>query len=172
METVCNTYVVSSGVPEKWRQHAHSALSLACDFSKCLNGMTWQSGKRVSWKIGINSGGIVAGIAGRSCPRYRLFGDTINTASRMCSISANLTITVSTAHVCCLSNYDCPPAEAAEWQVDRRSDAEAEMGAGGDGDVRDGVELLAWAAKMKGKLSVLEEVLQVRESKVSFVVCV
>jgi len=39
------------------------------------------------------------GIAGRLCPRYRLFGDSINTAARMCSISDFNTITLSRAHM-------------------------------------------------------------------------
>ncbi len=95
VETVCNTYVVSAGVPTPCADHAHRLVALASSFAHCLHAMRWLSGNKIGWKMGMSAGPIFAGIAGRTCPRFRLFGDTINTASRMYSISRENSITFS-----------------------------------------------------------------------------
>ena len=47
VETVCNTYVVSAGVPTPCADHAHRLVYLASSFVHCLHGMRWCSGIKV-----------------------------------------------------------------------------------------------------------------------------
>ncbi|EKX51963.1 hypothetical protein GUITHDRAFT_49352, partial [Guillardia theta CCMP2712] len=83
VETIGAEYMVASGVPDKCSRHAQVLARLSLSLQRCVKGMTWSSGKEVRLRMGIHSGCCFAGIAGRDTPRFRLFGDTVNTAARM-----------------------------------------------------------------------------------------
>jgi guanylate cyclase len=96
IKTAGDEYMVAAGVPRPRADHAHAAAELALRMRDYVSE-NLIAGHRIELRIGIHSGPVVAGIIGTDKFSYDLWGDTVNTASRMESEGVVGSIQVSAA---------------------------------------------------------------------------
>lgn len=83
IKTIGDCYMVAGGMPERNDNHAASIAEMALDMQQVITNFNKVSRHHLSLRIGVNTGGVVAGVIGTKKFIYDLWGDTVNTASRM-----------------------------------------------------------------------------------------
>jgi class 3 adenylate cyclase len=83
IKTVGDAYMVVGGLPEPRPDHAEAVAEMALAMREEVARHLDPGGRPLAVRIGIDTGPAVAGVIGRRKFSYDLWGDTVNTASRM-----------------------------------------------------------------------------------------
>ncbi len=97
IKTIGDCYMVAAGVPSPRPDHARALALMALDMHEAMRSVDEVDHLGLELRIGINSGPVVAGVIGRKRFLYDLWGDAVNTASRMESHGASGRIQITRA---------------------------------------------------------------------------
>ena len=83
IKTIGDAYMVAAGLPVAREDHAEIIADMALAMQAETVKLSQEMGEPVALRIGLHSGPAVAGVIGTSKVFYDVWGDTVNTASRM-----------------------------------------------------------------------------------------
>jgi adenylate cyclase len=110
IKTIGDCYMVAAGVPVPRADHAQAAADMALAMARAVDRIQRDDGTQLQLRIGVNSGPVVAGVIGRKRFIYDLWGDVVNTASRMESHGAPGQIQISAStHQLLANDFECVP---------------------------------------------------------------
>ncbi len=97
IKTIGDCYMVASGAPRHRSDHAQVLTRMALRIQAQMQTRSFGQGHQLLFRIGINSGPVVAGVIGHKKFIYDLWGDAVNTASRMESHGSGGTVQITQA---------------------------------------------------------------------------
>ena len=107
IKTIGDCYMAAAGVPRERPDHAKALVQLALDIREAVATRTFGD-RTLAFRIGINSGPVVAGVIGRKKFIYDLWGEAVNLASRMESQGQSGTIQITrNTYDLIRDEYDC-----------------------------------------------------------------
>jgi adenylate cyclase len=110
IKTIGDCYMVAAGVPSPRPDHARALTLMALDMLEAMHSSDEVGHLGLELRVGINSGPVVAGVIGRKRFLYDLWGDAVNTASRMESHGTPGRIQVTRATYELLADeFECEP---------------------------------------------------------------
>ncbi len=83
IKTIGDAYMVVSGAPDSRADHAHVIANLALALLEEIKLVRADTGIALDMRIGVHTGSVIAGVIGAVRFSYDIWGDTVNTASRM-----------------------------------------------------------------------------------------
>ncbi len=83
IKTIGDAYMVAAGIPEARSDHAEAMADMALEMQTAVRELRGSLGFDLAIRIGMDSGPVIAGVIGRHKFAYDLWGDTVNTASRL-----------------------------------------------------------------------------------------
>jgi guanylate cyclase len=108
IKTIGDCYMVAAGVPTPRSDHARALALMALEMLEVMGSD--EVGHHHELRVGINSGPVVAGVIGRKRFLYDLWGDAVNTASRMESHGTPGRIQITRATYELVSDeFECEP---------------------------------------------------------------
>ena len=110
IKTIGDCYMVAAGVPTPRPDHARALALMALDMLEAMRSGDDVGHLGLELRVGINSGPVVAGVIGRKRFLYDLWGDAVNTASRMESHGTPGRIQITRATYELLADeFECEP---------------------------------------------------------------
>ena len=101
IKTIGDAYMVAGGLPLRRPDHAHAMAGLALAMQAEVGAMPHPPGFVPTLRIGIHTGPVMAGVIGRKRIAFDVWGDTVNTASRLQALArpGGILVSEATAHL-------------------------------------------------------------------------